>query len=633
MKKFLDRYLFSRLGLQLLFSILAMLLFCLVGSAIRSWVTGHSAPDPYAQALWCFRQVTDSGSMAGTLDGLDAVAAESRNGFAAPVVLAVTFLAWLVGMVLYGFVAGAVANAFAGRKEKIDAGLVRYRFRDHGIVFGWDGQGPACVKELLKTCRDKDVLVVCGAPASDIRDELARTLSPDDLRRVYVCNGRVAADESLLADSRPELARRIVVLGERDGKDGDGAALHVARMVRRRIEAEASAREPGDPPVEVFLHVEDPAFYLQSLSVESDVLAGGVGPVDLDVFNRFESWAWRCWSKKDARDGGPDGSGDAYLPLRHRPDAKRVELFVVGAGPVGPTMARYALPLMNDGTEGRHNRVTLFGCAAEDRALLPERTALDALPECEVVFRDEDGLSDEANAAMFAAASDPDAAVTIVVAAPDADAAVRAYAGLANELRRLDVSILLWQPTESDKLPPKAFLQTAGDRAKLRFFGMADVLPWMDAERQKAGSAAHFFYSVACDEIKGVALPATDDPGFAASARAIWEKNEDLARELWRPVARWERWSSVNAADSFREKAASFPDFERDASVRARLLRAEHDRWWTERLLAGWKKDKKKNKDAFLHPNLVPFDELDHFTKELDRAPIAAMVALGFGKE
>ena len=115
MKKFLDRYLFSRLGLQMLFSVVAIALFAVLGTLIRNWATDHSASDIYSQVFWGFRQITDGGSMAGTLDGLDEVATESKSVFAAPVVLVIALVSWLIGMVLYGFVAGAVANAFAGR--------------------------------------------------------------------------------------------------------------------------------------------------------------------------------------------------------------------------------------------------------------------------------------------------------------------------------------------------------------------------------------------------------------------------------------------------------------------------------------------------------------------------------------
>ena len=183
MKKFLDRYLFSRLGLQLLFSVAVIVLFALLGSLARNWATGHRGEDIYSQAFWGFRQITDGGSMAGTLDGLDEVAAHGREGYSAPIVLAVALLSWLVGMVLYGFVAGAVANAFAGRKEKIDAGLVRYRFRDHGLVIGWGFQGASCVRELLGECRE--VLVVSATSADEIRTDLEVVLDGGQTDRVY----------------------------------------------------------------------------------------------------------------------------------------------------------------------------------------------------------------------------------------------------------------------------------------------------------------------------------------------------------------------------------------------------------------------------------------------------------------
>ena len=57
MKKFLDRYLFSRLGLQMLFSVVAIALFAVLGTLIRNWATDHSASDIYSQVFWGFRQI------------------------------------------------------------------------------------------------------------------------------------------------------------------------------------------------------------------------------------------------------------------------------------------------------------------------------------------------------------------------------------------------------------------------------------------------------------------------------------------------------------------------------------------------------------------------------------------------
>jgi hypothetical protein len=291
---------------------------------------------------------------------------------------------------------------------------------------------------------------------------------------------------------------------------------------------------------------------------------------------------------------------------------------------------------MTYGAEGRHCKITLFDADPGPGPCLPEHRVLEALPETEAVFVEADGSSDEAGDLMLAAAADPKTAVTVVVAMPGADAAVRTYLALPNALRRMDVSILVWQQTLSGKCPSKAFLQTGGDRAKLRFFGMTDVLPWMDPARQAGGSAVNFFYDVAfqSDGVPRVALPKADAADLADVAKSVW--NRDLADRRWRGVPRWARWSSVNCADAFRERAATFPSFATDVSVRGRMLRAEHNRWWTERLLAGWvpcekpadKADKEAKKNAFQHWDLAPFNRLDDFTKDLDKVSIAAMAAL-----
>ena len=164
MKKFLDRYLFSKLGLQIVFSVVTILLFSFIGSKIRAYVTNHKSQDVYSQTFWGFRQITDGGSVAGTLDELDSVAEESGNDYGAPVVLVIALASWLIGMVLYSFVTGAVVNAFEGRKDKIEGGKARYRFKDHGIVIGWDFQGVASVMALLDVWGLKEVLVVSETP-------------------------------------------------------------------------------------------------------------------------------------------------------------------------------------------------------------------------------------------------------------------------------------------------------------------------------------------------------------------------------------------------------------------------------------------------------------------------------------
>ena len=642
MKKFFDKYVFSRFGVQLSVSVCILLLFALLAPSCRRMAVGPGGAAGFFASLgWGLKQVATPAGAVGTIETLDGVS----GAVPAAAMFLMSLLCWLVCICVLSFVTGAIVNAFRNRKQLIDAGKVFYSFRDHGLVVGWDFQGPACVRRLLSEeggCGE--VLVVSAVDAAEIRRDLRARLGGEDLSRVYVYNGSVTTSAGLLARSYPELARTVVILGERGGADNDGANLLVAELVRAHVAARSDARA-GRPPVKVFLHIARPVLHAQALSMSKGGLPENDGALVLEAFSHAESWAWKCWSEPGSDDGAPDRPGEPYLPLR-RHGARRVELFVVGDAPAGRAMARFALPLLNYGGEGRNNRVTVFG---KPSAAFPEQRVLDNLPECEVVFLDVDGLSREADERMVAAASDPETAVTIVLAAPSADAAAEAYAGLSGTLRRMDVSVLAWMPTTSRRCPAKAFLQANGDRAKLRYFGMTDVLPWMEPARQKAGAAVNYFYDLVFnrDDKTGEkkypslpdpeALPPSNDPDFAKVVKSLW--NEKLALERWHAIERWARWSSVNAADAFKERAAAFPDFASDLAVRDRLLRAEHNRWWTERLLAGWKPcpkpaddaGKDAEKAAFRHWDMVPFDRLGDFTKELDRVPLAAMIALESG--
>lgn len=576
MKKFLDRFVFRKAGLQVLLSVGIIILFSIIANICRDQFVGLGEEGPVQHALWGFKQVSSPAMAIRAIEAVDTIVADNpANRGAGGILLFISLGAWLVGLVVYSFVTGSIVNAFRNRKKKIDSGQVRYRFRNHGIVIGWNFQGMACVKELLRDC--DEVLVVAGVASEQLRDELGRDLDNARMSRVFIYYGRIGFDESLLRDCWPEHSRKIIILGERGGDDNNGGTIHLERLIRQHIERSTRTSSKARLPIAEFLHIENPVLHAQALTVPRDGFAENDNRINLEPFNYCESWAWRCWSAKGAHDGSLERPGDAYLPLKHRADAERVELFILGANPMGQAMTRFAMPLLNYGFDERHCRITLFDANFKGRACLPERRILDALPETEAVFRSISGDSDEANDLMIAAAADPKTAVTIVIATSGADAAVQSYLTLPNALRRLDVSVLLWQPTPLEKCPSKVFLQTGGDRVKLRFFGMTDVLPWMDSTRQLGGSAVNYFYDVIFNRDKvcntwndpalpQIELPPMENDNLLDVAKTIWDR--DLALQRWLGVERWKRWSSVNCADAFRERAAAFPSFMTDVSIR-----------------------------------------------------------------
>ena len=252
-----------------------------------------------------------------------------------------------------------------------------------------------------------------------------------------------------------------------------------------------------------------------------------------------------------------------------------------------------------------------------------------------------DGCSDEANAIMLEAADKPGASVTVVIALSDPGASVRACSELSGRLRRKNVSVLVWQATRSDNCPDKDFLRLGGpgteaDGTSLRYFGMTDRLPWKDPARSECGMAVNYFYNLWFPwGGPPVESPAATAEEFLPAAVSAW--NPDVAAAEWGKTVRWKKWSSMNGGDAFREKADLFRDAPW-AEAAERVLKAEHDRWWTERLLAGWIHDPAQrpgaeshaDKSHLVHGDMVPFKDLNPGVKDKDKICIAAMAAHGF---
>lgn len=624
MKKFFDRYLFSRMGLQIAFSIVGILVFSSLVTCVKSNLTQHKDGDFYNTLTWGFRQITDGGSVASTLEELDEVASKSGH---APIVFVITLLSWLIGIVLYGFVTGAVVNAFEGRRDKIESGQVRYKFKNHGIIIGWDYQGVAAVRTMLTKWGIREVLLVSKTPPEEIRTVLEKALDASEMKRVYIYDAAVTSEEDA-GELQADLARIIVILGEQESFDKDGENLRAERLLRKVVGEKlrnAKKHDCTNLPIKLYLHIEDPLLYTQARAKKEGFAEDDM--FDLELCNFYESWAWRCWSQMGSAD---TSDGREYLPLRFRPDSERVELFVIGANAMGQAFVNYAIPLMNYGKDHKHCKVTLFGDGGSGDVYLPKKHVLDALPEVEVERLDCSGGSEEANDLMWQAVSRADTSVTVVIAVPGADAAVKAYAALSHRIRREHISVLVWQATESGNCIDKGFLQTGGDRAELRYFGMTDILPWTDPRRQEYGRNINYCYGIISGVVGTTDL---DRAGLRDSLPAILkqsfehpfgEKEVAQADKEWYGIKRWKRWSSINSGDSFKEKMFAFRDCLADTESCLALIRAEHNRWWTERLLAGWFLGKRDD-ERFLHPDLIPFEQLNVKTQALDLLCVIAM--------
>ena len=639
MKKFFDKRIAQSYKGQIVALAAAFLLMIVAGGFVGRLVLDEKDENTAkfgTRAMWGLMQCVDGGFVDATITSntkLD----NGKIAENAPLgVVAVSIGFWLFGMALVSFFTGAATEFLSSRREKILHGNVDYGFdKDYVLVVGYDFQVKNLIRSLMEKPAKPDIVLVTAQDAEAIYDAVLPELDGKERRRLFVMRKNPALAETY-ANMSMSGADEIYIIGDGGAVGRDGKTLQALEEITKKGEREKPWKRHG--AVKTYVHIEDSVLHAQVRAMELPM--DGCALFDLEVYNYYESWAWRCWAEKGATDGK-----DAYLPLRFRKGTEHAELFVIGAGRMGRAMVDFAMPLMNYGGEGKHCKITIFDADPLKKGFLPDRATLDGLPEAEVVYLPLDGCSDEANAIMLRAARREDTSVTVVIALSDPGEALRAHAELSNRLRRCEVSVLVWQATHSKNYPAKKYLRMGGvdstaDKTHVRYFGMTDMLPWQVPSRFEQGMAVNFFYNTWYPyKQEAPVSPAATADGFRAAAKAVWnaEGARAEAEMQWKATKRWKKWSSVNSGDTFREKAGLFEGVSWSEAAET-VLKAEHNRWWTEKLLTGWQYDgsvgladgSHADKPQMLHGDMVPFDQLADAVKDKDKINIAAMAAFDF---
>ncbi len=549
---------------------------------------------------------------------------------------------------LFSFLTGLVTRWLQNRKDRFLDGRVDYRLqKDYVLVVGYDFQVKPLIKKLLDSDENLTALLMTDRDVRSIRLEMSTELTKEEEKRVLFMRRDLSRSEAY-AKLRIRGAKAIYMMGDEGVPCRDGIILQASKVIADKVRAEVksenitmdgAASKHSDaqfPPLKVYLQFDDPGFYSQMCSerlpmdpaaieikdeggkVKEEAIDPKTVLFDLEVFNYYDSWVWRCWSEKDSSDDDAK-----YLPLRFKPDAERVELFVIGSGRAAKAVAYAAVTLMNYGNDSRKCRLTVISDNALE--ILPSDEVIAGLPELEVADLPMRELNRSGAARMLAALSAERTAVTIAIVEDAPERSVKTYMGLPFELRSSnDVSVLMWMGAQSRSLPDKGVIVgSGGSTPQVRYFGMSDRLPWYGSGRQAAGIEVCYYYS-----IQG-RLPAGVDPNLTSAAIRMWDA--DAALSVWNKSWRWGKCSSINSAGSYKEKAAIIGQHDLTPELQLRLLKAEHNRWWAERLLANWRVGARDNVRR-RHPNLVPFEELDEPTKDIDKINIAAMARQGFVK-
>ena len=534
--------------------------------------------------------------------------------------LAATLLIPFLTAALQAFINIRVAKRKEGR-------LIYHLMCDHVVLVGYNRYTTQILTHLLDGNRSYAIILTTQNPKS-IREKLDNALKRNIYKRVIIYAG-----DALMKDKLKNLnlsyAKKLFLLDESE--------THCSQYTRnlsvlQNIVDEAANRTD---PLEVYMQVNNYKAYnlLQRVDIPNEFFErNNKIVVDFHPFNFYENWARLLWSfhvLKD-RDGNP-----VYEPLDFEPlenTDKQVHLVISKFSSMGHALLLEALrlchyPNFDEKTGKNKTIITIFDDKWKEKAneFYPQypKARLQQIKDIELDFQDIDIHSEEARTQMEKWAQDKNQLVTIVVSDKESDIAMTNALNLPEKVLRSNARILVRQEIET------AAKEHKNQRAypHLKFFGMlqegVDTKQLDDKLAICIGGIYTFLQEKPfnlSDAQKLLECQQRIQTTLAQKTKAEWYKE-------WLKIAQTDKWSNRFQADIFhtyielwnRHKNLSAAEFIQWQEILAEM---EHRRWIAERTVYGFRKtegDEKKDKVLKLHPDIIPYDDLDEDTKNYDR--------------
>jgi WD40 repeat protein len=179
---------------------------------------------------------------------------------------------------------------------------------------------------------------------------------------------------------------------------------------------------------------------------------------------------------------------------------------------------------------------------------------------------------------------------------------------------------------ERSSLPPEAQFDPHVDRQE--FLALTQQI---DLTSELLEKLAESFHQHFCDELRrqGYAYsPVTDDQlkihsslvEYASLPEYEKDQNRDTARDFFRKLSK-SGYIMIPAP-------SNEPPFEFPGSYLDQLAKMEHERWVQSKLDAGWKYADKTDKNARLHADLLPWEQLSEITRDKGREMVLAILRI-----
>ena len=573
------------------------------------------------------------------------------------------FVFSLFGTVLVGgILITTLSNIVQQRKEDIEQGVVKHEFKDHIVIIGFGDYATFVTKNALQKDKNAMVVLMTNQNILRVRSRLRVELPGDAMDRLFLIAGEMTSELDIKEKLSIRHAKEVYVLGEAKEFGVDSKCMECVKYISQAREL-ADDKESALP---VYVHLQHlySNKYIKSFDKPSPL--GNASNVFFRPFCFYENWGRLLW-------------GYFALPHYARLDFKPLEkdahvhLVVVGLNRMGAALVLQAARVCHYPQFAGEANKTVISVIERNPDVVEEFKSmypgLLQLEDVSVVFEQkEDGklhsfesfssqldkLAKDQNTLLTIAICyrDPDEAISAALRLPESvyyqpqlvtkEAGVIHNEMLTQVLIRQQEDYGLGHIIDADTVHYKNYHIFGMFDEGLNLALLDDTLPML-AKYNYVQMGDGTFVEKALEFLKGT--------------KEFREQYFSKPRKDWREATEWDRMSNRCQVDLFRAYLEALeargllrkkPDSDEwdiddyvkngfyrlfdsdtrpegapayDPKLAKDISEVEHRRWNAERKIAGWRatENGESRLDAFyIHPNIVPFKDLDEGTKVKD---------------
>ena len=534
------------------------------------------------------------------------------------------FVLGLFATLMLPFVTAVLTEWYREKMSLIREGKdIHDDIKEHYVIIGYNRYTVQVIRRCLTGNSNKAILLTPQNPYM-VRDAISNGLEKEMSGRVILYAGDAIESQKVESQNLCD-ALKLYLLDESD--------KHESRYSRNLsvLKNIVDAVAERSNPLELYMQVNNSRAYnlMQRIDIPKEFFQrGDKMVVDFRPFNFYENWARLIWSYYKL----PQYDVLDYEPMEETD--KHVHLVIAGFNSMGHALLLEALRLCHyPNFDERKNKnktiITVFESDWKEQkdAFYSQYPHLDQIKDIEIDFREMDVNSPEARNEMEQWALDNNTLLTVAICDKEADEAMTKALNLPETVFRNNIRVLVRQELEKVNTEIFAFDDQKRAYPHIRFFGMLQEgldFKQLDDRLAMCIGGIYSFYREEpfnlSDAEKFLECQQKIQTTLAQKSKAEWYED-------WLKTIQTDKWSSRFQSDIFhtyislweRHKGISTKEFDQWQEVLADM---EHRRWIAERTVYGFRKtrgNETKDKTLKVHPDIIPYAELDNDTKNYDR--------------